>query len=72
MNTDDAKLRLGIPFEHDLVQTETTWKAKGGQDTDTYWYDEVNVAGQVVGKYVLYDSTSTHPPFERTIDWQKL
>ena len=72
MNTADARVLFAIPTEHDLVQTETTWKVKGGQDTDTYWYDEVSVGGQVVGKYVLYDSTSTYPPFDRSIDWDKL
>ncbi|WP_150817782.1 hypothetical protein [Pseudomonas fluorescens] len=72
MSTDDARVRFGIPFEHDLVQTDTTWKVKGGLDTDTYWYDEVDGTGKVVGKYVLYDSTSKYPPFDRSIDWQKL
>lgn len=72
MTKDDAKSRIGIPADHDLIETDTTWGTKGGQDTDTYWYDEVNAEGAVVNKYVLYDSTAMHPPFGRSIHWEKV
>ena len=71
MSEEDLKTKMGIPAENHLVQTDTTWKQKSGQDTDTYWYDEVDPDGNVVNKYVVYDSTSMYPPFGRTISWTK-
>ena len=71
MSEQELKTKIGIPAENTLVQTATTWKQKSGQDTDTYWYDEVNPAGQVVNQYVVYDSTAMHPPFGRSVTWEK-
>ena len=68
--SEEYKKKIGIPDNHKLVQTDSTWKAKNGQDTDTYWYDEVNENGEVVNSYVIKDSTSMYPPFGRTITWE--
>jgi hypothetical protein len=71
MSEEDLKQKFGVPAENSLVQTKATWKQRHGQDTDTYWYDELDPAGEVVNKYVLTDSTSMYPPFGREIDWEK-
>lgn len=62
---------LKIPSEHSLVQTKTEWKQKKGQDTDTYWYDEVDAQGNIIAKYIVKDSTSIYPPFGRNITFEK-
>lgn len=62
---------LKIPSEHSLVQTKTEWKQKKGQDTDTYWYDEIDGQGNIIAKYVVKDSTSMYPPFRRNITFEK-
>jgi hypothetical protein len=63
--------KLGIPTEHSLVQTKTEWKQKRGQDTDTYWYDELNSEGKIIAKYIVKDSTSMHPPFGNNVTFDK-
>lgn len=62
---------LKIPSEHSLVQTNTEWKQKKGQDTDTYWYNEIDAQGNIIAKYVVKDSTSMYPPFGRNITFEK-
>ena len=62
---------LGIPKEHSIKQTKTEWKQKGSQDIDIYWFDEVDRDGKIVAKYILKDSTSTYPPFNRNITFEK-
>ena len=62
---------LKIPKEYTLVQTKTEWKQKRGQDTDTYWYNELDSEGKVISKYILKDSTSMHPPFGNNITFEK-
>lgn len=66
---DDHKKKIGIHEGHDLVQTDTKWEQRKGQDTDTYWYDEVDENGVVVAKYVVQDSTSIYPPHSRSISY---
>ena len=68
---DEYKTKIGIPDDHDLIQTDTNWQQRKGRDTDTYWYDEVNETGEVVAKYIVTDSTSIYPPFHRSITWEK-
>ena len=69
--SDEYKQKIGIPENHELVQTNSEWKQKHGQDTDTYWYNEVNKDGEVINKYIVLDSTSMYPPFDRNITWEK-
>ncbi|EGQ7955972.1 hypothetical protein D8T51_21780 [Vibrio vulnificus] len=70
--SEEYKKKMGIPQNHTLKQTSSEWKAKKGQDTDTYHYDHLDESGNLVGKYIVYDSTSMYPPFGRTIDWEKV
>lgn len=70
--SQEHKEKIGIPAEHSLVQTDTKWEQRKGQDTDTYWYDEVDEQGNVVAKYVVQDSTSVYPPFGRRISYDKV
>lgn len=68
MNKD----KLGIPPNHSLVQTDTKWEQRKGQDTDTSWYDESDEGGNVVAKYIVRDSTCIYPPQKRNITFEKL
>ena len=68
--SQEYKEKIGIPASHSLVKTDSKWEQRKGQDTDTYWYDEVDESGNVVAKYVVEDSTSMHPPFERNISYK--
>lgn len=68
---DEHKKKLGIPDAHSLVQTDSKWEQRKGQDTDTYWYDEVDGTGATVAKYVVKDSTSIYPPNGRSITFEK-
>ncbi len=63
---------LKIHKEHKLIRTKTTWKQKRGEDIDTYWYDELNQNEDLVAQYIVYDITSMHPPFERSITFEKI
>lgn len=65
--------KIDIPDGHRLVGTGM--KALGGrkgQDTDLYFYDEVNVVGEVVASYEVSDSTGIYPPHCRTISAKKV
>ena len=65
--------RIPIPEGHKLVDKGLEWKgARKGQDTDVYYYDEVNEAGEVVASYEVTDSMSTYPPFQSRISVEKL
>ncbi|MGR6780662.1 hypothetical protein ACU5B6_25305 [Moritella viscosa] len=70
--SDEYKQKMGIPDNHTLKQTASDWKAKKGQDTDTYHYEQLNEHGDLVAKYIVRDSTSMYPPFSRSIDWDKV
>jgi hypothetical protein len=70
MSKEDHKKKIGIPEGHDLVETTASeWGVRKGQDTDTYYYDHVDENDVTVAKYVVKDSTSTYPPFSRSITW---
>jgi len=62
---------LGIHNEHNLKETNSEWKQKRGQDTDTTWYDEIDIHGDIVARYIIIDSTSIYPPFSRTVKFKK-
>lgn len=67
--TEDHAKKIGIPEGHKLVKTGFKWLgAKRGQDSDVYHYDELNEAGEVVGKHEVTVSTSTFPPFSTTTE----
>lgn len=66
------KKRMGISEAHSLIQTATTCEQRKGMDTDYYFYDELDDAGEVVGKYKVAEATSMYPPFGKTVHWEKL
>ena len=68
---EKLRKKFNIPAEHTIVQKETKWEQRKGQDTDTYWYEELDPQGNVVGKYTERDSTSMYPPFGRSISYEK-
>lgn len=63
--------KIGIPKENEFILTNSEWKQKHGQDTDSYWYDEIDRKGKIINRYIISDSTSMHPPFGRSITWDK-
>jgi len=69
---DEHKKKLGISDANSLVQTDSKWEQRRGQDTDTYWYDEVDGIGTIVAKYIVKDSTSIYPPNGRSITFEKV
>ena len=65
--------KINIPEGHSLAAKGM--KALGGrkgQDTDIYYYDELNAVGEVVGSYEVSDSTAIYPPHGRTISVEKV
>lgn len=71
--SDEYKKKIGIPDDHTLELVSSNWKgARKGQDTDEYLYRELDADGNVVATYEIEDSTSTYPPFGRTISYTKV
>ena len=70
--SQEYREKIGITDNHKLVQTDTKWDQRKGQDTDIYCYDEVDELGNVVAKYIVKDSTSIYPPFDRNVSYDKL
>jgi len=71
--SDEYKKKIGIPDNHIFEMVSSDWKgARKGQDTDEYLYREIDEQGNVVATYEIKDSTSTYPPFGRSIDYKKL
>ncbi|MEE5085103.1 hypothetical protein V2J74_10060 [Pseudomonas alliivorans] len=65
--------KITLPEGHTLV--DAGMKALGsrrGRDTDIYWYDELNAAGEVVATHEVSDSMSIYPPNARTITTSKV
>lgn len=70
--SDELRKQFNIPASHTIVQRETKWEQRKGQDTDTYVYEEFDPQGNVVGKYIEQDSTSIYPPFGRSVTYDKV
>jgi hypothetical protein len=70
--SEELRKKFNIPDDHKIVQVETTWKQKRGQDTDTYQYDQIDPTGNVVARYLETDSTSIYPPFQRHVSFEKI
>lgn len=71
--SDEYKKRIGIPENHTLERVSSNYKgARKGQDTDVYLYRELDADGNVVATYEIEDSTSTYPPFGRSISYSKV
>lgn len=64
-------LLVGLPQGHSLKQTGISSENRRGQDSDTYTYDELNEAGEIVGGYEVTVSMSIYPPFKTTTSFDK-
>lgn len=70
---DEYKKRIGIPDNHTLELVSSDFQgARRGQDTDVYVYKELDANGKHVATYEVENSTSTHPPFGKTISHRKI
>lgn len=65
------KENLGVPTEHELIRTSSNNEQRKGRDTDIYSYEEKNVDGEVIAKYVVRDSMSIYPPQSTTVSFIK-
>jgi len=73
MSEEEYSKKIGIPEGHRLVAAKASdWKVSKGQDADTYYYDHVDENDNVIAHYIVKDSTSTYPPFGRSITWEKV
>jgi hypothetical protein len=63
--------KLGIPEDHEFISTSTKSEQRKGRDTDIYGYDEKNVDGDVIAKYVVRDSMSIYPPQSTIVSFVK-
>lgn len=63
---------LGIASENGLVETYSKYEKNNDFETDTYWYDEVDSKGNVVGKYILKNSCSMSPVRKNNITFDKV
>lgn len=70
--TEELRKQFNIPANHTLVQKESKWEQRKGQDTDTYLYEQVDPTGNVVATYSEKNSTSMYPPFKRSVTYEKI
>lgn len=71
--SEEYKKRIGIPENHTLKLVSSNSKGtRKGRDTDEYIYRELDTDGNIVATYEIEDSTSTYPPFGRTISYNKV
>lgn len=63
----DYRRYLKIPNEHKIICTHQSWKQKQRLDTDTYIIGEIDIHGNLINTYELYDSTHMDPPFNREL-----
>jgi hypothetical protein len=63
--------QLGIDPAFSVQKTGDRREVRKGQDADIEAYDVLDTAGQCVAKYEIVDSTSTYPPFDRTVSYRR-
>lgn len=63
----EYRRHLKIPKEHEIICTHQSWKQKQRMDTDTYIIGEIDINGNLINTYELYDSTHMDPPFSREL-----
>lgn len=68
----EYRRHLKIPKEHEIICTHQSWKQKQRMDTDTYLIGEIDINGNLINTYELYDSTHMDPPFNRELYAVKL
>ena len=62
---------LGIPSEHAFVRTDMKWDEGKKMDVDWFWYDEKDMNGDVIAKYVVKVIKFIYPPQKAEISYQK-
>ncbi|OLQ81451.1 hypothetical protein BIT28_04355 [Photobacterium proteolyticum] len=62
---------LEIPSSHSFVRTDMKWDIGKETDIDTFWYDEKDLAGNIVAKYVVKVTKFIYPPQRSQICYQK-
>lgn len=62
---------LNIPTGNILKQTKIESKQKKSEDIDTTWYDEIDIDGNIISKYIVKDATSIYPPYKRYVEYEK-
>lgn len=51
-----------------VVYTKTTGPTqRKGEDYDSYFFDVVNAAGEVISTHEVRDSMSVYPPFQKSV-----
>lgn len=63
------QLRIDPAFS--VKKTNDRREVRKGQDADIESYDVLNAEGQLVAQYEIVDSTSTYPPFNRTVSYRR-
>jgi hypothetical protein len=63
--------QLGIDPAFSVKKTGDRREVRKGQDADIESYDVMNAAGKCVAQYEILDSTSTYPPFGRTVSYRR-
>ena len=71
LNTQHKKI-IGVPDEHTLQIIDRAFEHRHGKDIETLWYDEYDVTGQLVGKYMLKTSKVHFPPFLTDVCYERL
>ena len=69
---DDHKKLLGIPEGHSLRRTGGGREERKGQDTDIDVYEHLEADGNVEAKDEARNSTSSYPPYKRSVTHRKI
>lgn len=64
--------KMGVPCDHNIIETDTHYQKSNDLQTDTYWYDEVDSDGKIVAKYILKNTTSISAPSKNNITFEKV
>ena len=67
----DYRRQLEIDPTFSVTTVSDEWRVRKGGDTDTARYEVRNENGELVNAYEIRDSTSTYPPFSRTVRYTK-
>lgn len=62
---------LEIPSSHSFIRTDMKWDIGKETDIDTFWYDEKDLTGSIIAKYVVKVTKFIYPPKRSQIFYQK-
>lgn len=66
------RVKLEIPNKHTFTLTSSRSEQRKGRDTDIYEYEEKNIDGDILAKYIIRDSMSIYPPQSTVVSFVKL